>query len=465
MSQNNLKAYTVKVGSGSGCVFQPMDEEHTYILTAKHLFQSDHTKAEERIFIEEGSITQITFQSYNGDNWSSRTIDFEFNSGVNFFPHSNVEVDAVILKIPHEQGFENIHVQERANNQYYLCGFPGRLAEERIGNNYDSHLINDFLAASNFFDIAKLDFQFTRDHIAGMSGGGIMAFKDNLVLIVGIQSRMATGVEEQVGQIGYIPIKYYKEIIVNYKEGGLLCELLPAFFQSFNYLVGDIFDMNSGPLEKEREDALSSLLKICAVKVSQSDITPISISNFIDKKLLLMSNQDSTELQKKRIWSLWFELLTILNIAKNKSHKFKDFDSLFNNVRFFYSDTNKDFLGQHLEDLLNIDYTNLKEGGLVVFASNIKSQGETKGVLKLNEILPNIAQSRRSFFADNAQQKAIEGMDIGTASGFPFDKYRYSNISTFKEEMISVVSDEFLQMTPNECLIILKSKYEQLIRE
>lgn len=467
MGHNDLKAYTVKVGGGSGCVFQPMDENHTYILTAKHLFQSTEINAVDRVIIDDASIIEITFQTFNGEEWSDRIIDFELNCGANFFPHSNAEVDATILKIPYIKGFENIHIKQKKDKQYqyYLCGFPGRLAEEEIGNNYTPYLIDDFLDSSNYFDKAKIDSLFEYDHIAGMSGGGILTFTDNHLLVLGIQSRMATGADFQVGEVGYVPIKYFEEIIFEYREDESLKDLLPLFLQSFDSLIGDIFDMNSGPLEREKEEALSDLLKIRAVTVSQSDITPISISNFIDKKLLLMSNQDSTELQKKKIWSLWFELLIILNIAKNKNHEFKDFDSLFSNVRFFYSNINKDFLGQHLQDLLHIDYTNLEEGGLVVFASNIKSQGETKGVLKLNEILPNIAQMRRSFFRDKAQQTVIEGIDIGTASDFPYDKYRYSNISTFKEEMISAVSVEFWEMTPGDCLDILKGEYEQLIRK
>ena len=38
LNKNDLKKYSVVVEDGSGCLFQSMTDEYTYILTAKHIF-------------------------------------------------------------------------------------------------------------------------------------------------------------------------------------------------------------------------------------------------------------------------------------------------------------------------------------------------------------------------------------------------------------------------------------------
>ena len=49
------------------------------------------------------------------------------------------------------------------------------------------------------------------------------------------------------------------------------------------------------------------------------------------------------------------------------------------------------------------------------------------------------------------------------ASSFPYDKYRFTNISTFKEEMIDVLDSEFFELPIENCLPILTTEYERLI--
>tara|TARA_R110002072_G_scaffold302796_1_gene488829 strand:+ start:18707 stop:19168 length:462 start_codon:yes stop_codon:yes gene_type:complete len=146
MSHNELKKHTVKVGSGSGCLFQPMDEGYTYILTAKHLFQTDEPKAENRAYVENGSEIMLTFQYHDNDEWIEDPVPFILEIGVNFFPHEKAQVDAVILKIPYKEGFDNIFIRDtNTADTFYLCGFPGRLNDEdEPGNKYTPYAIIDF---------------------------------------------------------------------------------------------------------------------------------------------------------------------------------------------------------------------------------------------------------------------------------------------------------------------------------
>jgi len=315
MSANDLKKHTVKVGSGSGCVFQPMDETSTYILTAKHLFQKRNQetgKFEE--YFSNGKRVPITFLEFDGSSWDSTEEVFIMKFEENFFPHSNA--DAAILKISHRSGFENMHVRTtKTGSDFYLCGFPDNLHNQStLSSQYDSERIKTFLQTDQYFEVAQLDNSTLNfSEIGGYSGGGIMTFDEtNSVYVTGIQSRMAKEkLSLDFGKIGFVPIRFFEEIIESYKTDGRLVELLPLFLKSFDFLSGSIFNMNAGPIEKEKEEFLATLLISKAGEVASSNLTPVAIRDFIDAKLLLMSHQDSWHLKRKKIWTMWFELLIL----------------------------------------------------------------------------------------------------------------------------------------------------------
>lgn len=41
--RDDLRLFTVKVGGGSGCLFQPLNSEYSYVLTAKHVIEGVET--------------------------------------------------------------------------------------------------------------------------------------------------------------------------------------------------------------------------------------------------------------------------------------------------------------------------------------------------------------------------------------------------------------------------------------
>ena len=416
MSANNLKRHTVKVGSGSGCVFQSMDDKSTYILTAKHLFQNKNQETgryEE--FFANGNEVPITFLRFDGSSWDSVVFTFTMGFEENFFPHPIA--DAAILKIPFRQGYNNIHVRRtKAQLDFYLCGFPEYLSNQpTVSSQYDSERIKTFLQTDDCFEVAQLDNSILNfSEIGGYSGGGIMTFDtSNNAFVTGIQSRMAKEkLSLDFGKIGFIPIGYFEEIIGNYKAQGQLEELLPSFLKSFGFFSQSIFNMNSGPLEKDREEFLATLLISKAGEVANSNLTPKAIKEFIDEKLLLMSHQGDWHLKRKKIWALWFELLTILNVIKCHEHSLDDLENLFQKFRFFYSDINSDFFANHLQDLFKADFTGLEPDGLVVVASNVKAQGSLRGVFKFDKIPINIKEYRNDF----VRQRAAEGIFINGTS-------------------------------------------------
>tara|TARA_R110002072_G_scaffold302796_1_gene488830 strand:+ start:19233 stop:20117 length:885 start_codon:yes stop_codon:yes gene_type:complete len=290
-----------------------------------------------------------------------------------------------------------------------------------------------------------------------------MTFDDVGVFVLGIQSRMVSKAEFQNGEIGYVPMHFYEQIVKQYSARGQLEELLPVFLKSFISLIGGTFQMGAAPLHIE-ENALSELLKAKAELLKHSDLTPIELKKFLGDKCLLIKNQNSIELKRKKIWTFWLELLVILNIAKQKLHKLEDLEGLLKKIRFFYSNTEDDFLGAHLQDLWKIDYSGLEDEGLVIFASNQRYQSnKAKGVLDLSEILPNISSVKREFERDQNRIAGIDGIDIDQASQFPFDRFKYTSLSTFKEDAALDLDSSFVEMGSQECYLLIKELYERLL--
>lgn len=58
-----LILYVVIVNNGSGCIFQPMDIQHSYMLTAKHNLED-----------EAGQLNMLTRFEQNGASWSQESV-------------------------------------------------------------------------------------------------------------------------------------------------------------------------------------------------------------------------------------------------------------------------------------------------------------------------------------------------------------------------------------------------------
>lgn len=104
MTLDELKLYTVRVKDGSGCLFQPIlnENNYTYILTAKHLFEGiaqDDDGNDLPYATQDGTDISI-FRQVNVDGqWQKISIPFTLERGKTYFPHK--DADAAILKINH----------------------------------------------------------------------------------------------------------------------------------------------------------------------------------------------------------------------------------------------------------------------------------------------------------------------------------------------------------------------------
>ncbi len=91
MTLDELKLYTVRVKDGSGCLFQPIlnENNYTYILTAKHLFEGiaqDDDGNDLPYATQDGTDISIVRQVNVDGQWQKISIPFTLERGKTYFP-------------------------------------------------------------------------------------------------------------------------------------------------------------------------------------------------------------------------------------------------------------------------------------------------------------------------------------------------------------------------------------------
>jgi hypothetical protein len=458
LTNDDLKRYSVIVENGSGCLFQPMTNEYTYILTAKHIFHDtpNPNLPFETVLKPDGTTFIITQNVFTNGLWSEKVMEFKLENNENYFEH--IKADIAILKIhPCLEGFDQIITQHEfeKENDFYLCGFPENNSMNGIGEKFRPHKVESFGASNNYSHQIQLFGGLQQVNIVGMSGCGVLKLNNECISIIGIQSKMAAK-ELPMGGINFVPINYAKEIIST--NADKLEPLLPPYYASFKFLKDDLFKISSGLITQNKVENLTNLLLAKAVEVENSDLTPKYLKDYLEQNLPRISEQEKIELNNKKIWILWFELLTVVNIANENQICEADIPELFKKIRLFYSNTEADYWSKHIHELHTFDYSGLNKKGLVVVASNSPAQDDMH-ILDLSKIPTNI------FDVSKAQEEfdlLKLGQKINEASEFPFKNFNFTNISAFKNGIICKLNTDFENATVKQRITILTELYGRI---
>ena len=447
MQKDNIKKYLVCINGGSGVIFQPADANYTYILTCNHVFNDIGLPVYNNL---------VHIHRYDeATNEFIEMLPFALEPNTNYFPDAAKDIAILkIVRLPGAADLLRLDDFDRYKKGISLYGFPDTRRQkvnflDKIREDPD---LSISIEKGNGMREAKIPDNADYDELVGQSGGGLFCLEGDYIGLLGIQNRVPSR-EESMGRIEFTPLSSFDEI-VNTSANALEC-IYPFYLKNFEFLISDIFKIPMGMQSQEAGEAITKVLCAKAKLVAESDLTPRRIQEYLKEKLMLVNGQEKEDLDKRKIWSIWLELLTILNIAKEKSHRTADFDSIFSKVRLFYSDINEDFWLNHLSDLVKSDYSGLETDGLVVVATNVSAVDFH--VLYPKNIPANIKQLRKEH--EDHQM----GMNIDNANDFPFDKFRFANISAFKEDPVLNRYGEFAGMNIGQVLTHLKSLYVELI--
>ncbi|MDQ0640210.1 hypothetical protein QF042_003775 [Pedobacter sp. W3I1] len=448
MTQDDLKKYTVVVGEGSGCLFQPMTENFTYIITAKHLFDEDK-ELESGETIKElkpnGSLIHIARHTHNGDVWDLESIDFVLQLDENYFPHEHA--DLAILKIPFLNGCNMINIIEEPIfvQGINLCGFPNTANANIAGERYQTKEIQNFGATGNYSISAQLIGNFDQQDIEGMSGGGILSLNGDGITFSGTQSKMAS-LLYPAGRIGFIQPKYAREIIEYPKYAGRLEKLYPNTLANFSFLRDKAFLLDVDAMDVENADGARVTLLNKAQYIIDSEITPFAIRELFKERLLVNEN-DKTCLGYNAVWIAWLEFLTIMNIAKYDQIDSTNLSQIFNSYRLMYVHTD-DWTAVNISQVYGkSNYFGLKPDSTVIVSS--KSPAKTKFKIAKGTLI----DIKRPY-----DKKGFR-TDMGI---HPFTCFDFVHIDYFKTKCIVQKIEEYQDLSEQDILDKLKQEYNDL---
>lgn len=384
MDVNDFKLYSAKVGQGSGVLFQPMNKrDYTFILTANHnLFEE---KDNDRGIKEKNLLNSIDV--FIPKHYETEPFKIDLIKNETYFPHK--EADIAILRIDYIEGYESIFTNPsyKTLKDSFVCGFPiYKGGDSAIEVRYTSYELARFIDETQSFCQAQLtDETKEQAQIIGLSGGGIMKIEPNVISLIGIQSEVSSHVPN--GQIEFVPVKYFNDII-NYSENeGKLSYLMPPYMGAFTYLVDEIIKLEEAinpSLVGKIKSAFNEQMKLIG-------LTPISIykSKFSQK---LLVDLNSTPYSKK-LWVSWLEYLTILSFIDNKEINIENVEELFNHKRLVHSDTESSWL-EIIPDILKDCLVDIEENATLIISTS--HSPSTKRRFK-NDVIPNICTGHRSL--------------------------------------------------------------------
>lgn len=443
MTIDDIKEYIVIVNGGSGCIFQPMDNTYSYVLTAKHNIANANNQ-----------IVQFTGFKLNNNSWDEIEIPFgNIVENENYFPHS--DRDIAIIKIGKIHDLESIIRIDDIENEregYILGGYPEtrRKANPNLNLNtkenwyrHDENVTILNLKANQLRE-GQVPNNAGYEEIVGHSGGAILKISGNYILLAGIQNKMVDAQNEQLGRIEFSPISLFDEIINEYPQQ--LSALHPPYYKSFAFLKEQIMKLEGC---FHNIEYTKQFLRDITDEIVENPITPHIIKSHLKERLLIHGEKCSS-LYNKGLWAAWLEFLIVLKIIGLNPNTEKELDDIFNRYRIIYSSSKEDW-SKLMIDIVRSDYKGLKENACLIFAN----EAEPKRPVLGKGIIPDVSKS--------VQKKQ---MNIDDGVNHPFESFKHIHIYAFQQNCVVEKADEyahFNNLNENELFQKLKQEYETII--
>ena len=380
---------------GSGVLFQPMTEEYTYVLTAKHNVEN-----------EDGS--PISKEALNITSAIHDLIVIE-----KIYRHKDNNIDIAIVKIRKIECEEIfIQTEEPTIDERYKCyGYP---------DTRDNTVIHNLTLQVR--DFSNSIIEFTNDdsspieEVSGFSGGGIFNFKENdgIVYLAGIEFGMDTYADETNNIVKAVFIKTLDKIIEDNSEE--LVPLYPPYMNDFNLLLDDIFLLKGLMIEKEK---VMTFLRDIAKNDIRCNISPKEIYDLYKDKLL---NKDeyTNELLNKELWIRYFEFLVLSKLIDTEEICIENIDKIYTKRKFLFAKTNN--WTSLVKEIFSYDLKSLNKNGTLCIACDKDTKPD------ICEIPPellkniNIVSSRR--------------MNIKEGISNPIEEISIQHIHNFQRKLI-----------------------------
>lgn len=374
---------TVIVNGGSGVLFQPMTEEYSYVLTAKHNLYNDTTQGS---YTQPKNIEDIKITLHDG---SEKNI-------VKKYEHYSLDIailkiDKVKIESPLKQ-FNEL----KDLDAYKFYGYPETRrrelkVEDRI--QFFDLVVGEI---TNFKIVSRNIEHFQQQSIVGCSGGGVFKEDGDNFYLVGIECRMdaQSTTEENNTRLRFIFIEAFDEIIE--QNPSELEPIYPPYMNDFNLLVEHIFLLTGLMIEKEK---VTNFLKSIVDTQVKDTVVPKQIFDKYNIGLLT-KEEYKNELTNKELWTRYLEFLVISYLVDSQSITIDQIDIIYKKRKFLFAKTND--WTTLVKELLSYDIKSLEKNGTVCIACDGDKRPDiceipSMLVNRVNEVPPVKMQINRAI--------------------------------------------------------------------
>ena len=397
--RDELQFFTVKVANGSGCLFQPLNSEYSYVLTAKHVIEGvDNIEIIRQWIQEDGTKVESQLEILDAP-----------------YIHSSPDKDAAIFKVNKIDGIESLlrsDLNSVEKENWYLCGHP------------DSRENNSFSYRKNKLEIenpvelyieGEIEKNVNHSEVVGQSGGGIIKSEGSCFLLAGIQKKMAVEDEDEtLSRIHFAPLSFFDEIIEENKEN--LSPLFPPYIGTFSVLLQEIFPFPNLIIKQEliRNTLLAISRKIC----DGADMDKIFKEN---GQQFLVNGTPSHIRYHKSLWKSLLEFFTIIKLYE-ETVDVNDLAIINKKRKILIVDT--DMWTKKLEDIYKSDLSQIEKGGTIVICATNESETNKTEISSEELVILDISTP-------------IDKMNISNTVEDPFNDLRLVNIFKFQHHIIN----------------------------
>ena len=417
-----LPKYTVKVEGGSGCLFQPINDEYSYVLTAHHVISGNNAPSIIRQNLDEnGNVINETLEIIGEP-----------------FSHSDNNKDAAIIKVKKVADIDPIlraDLSSENREGFYLCGHPN----SRVNNAYSwrENKVSIENKKQYGYREAELSRIATRSEIVGQSGGGIIKIEESCFLLAGIQKQMTVSdAQETLGRIDFMPLSFFDEIIEENENE--LSKLFPPYIGSFERLLNEIFPL---PNLIVKRSLIQNELKRIATELC-NDFSPATILEMFGEQFLVHGTEKSI-INHKQLWLSFLEILSINQLHSVEKLTLEELKVLHKKRKLFIVDTDK--WTKKIEDIFKTNLSDIEKGGAIVICATNEIE-TTKTEITSEEILFNISAIPDENNISNTVGKPFE--DLRLINIFKFQSHIIQNAMSYSQ-MTVMNSNEVLRNTTN----------------
>ncbi|NWL02860.1 serine protease [Flavobacterium johnsoniae] len=420
-----LERFTVKVADGSGCLFQPLDSDYSYVLTAKHVVEG----VDDLIIVRQ-------VLSTHGEVENQRIEVLErpyFNS--------DPSKDVAIIKVRKVEGLELLLRSDQYLNEkegYSLCGHPESRAHEGFSFRSNNLVINNS-TEFNYIE-GEVEKNVTHSEVIGQSGGGIIKKEETCFLLAGIQIRMvARDNVESLSRIVFAPLSFFDEIIAENNEK--LSALFPPYFASLEIIHEEVFPLTGILLTPQKEELLKNQLKIIAKNLCEV----FRVQDVLDfyKDSIIANGTDKSYVSHKQLWIAFLELISINQLSIfDRDLTFEDLRAIRKKHNLIFIDCNN--WVKKLDLIMKSDLSSVDSGGYIVVSST-KDTKPTTVELDTDYVQDICSVPAEQMLISSSVTKVAE--DLKIIHIYKFQKHIIENFNSFRNINVSNVKQTIIDET------------------